>query len=1023
MLNFNGTARRMARMALWVLMAVLPVCVRADYSVFHENGKAGIKDDAGNITLAATYDYLYPLSNSHNARFGGGGTFGMLDMRDGTVLLPVKYKLIGDFYNGLAVVAINGKRGYVDVNGNFVFEPQFDDAASFYAGSAEVTRDGRRFYISVDGKEYDTRPQPEELARQDYTPAPRAAKESAKADADKKEKTAKQSSAPAKGDEKNGVTAKTTVAKGSSPKSSAASKAASKDASTEASFSAAKSGDWHETTPTPYISPTTRFIAKKVEWDNLPKVSEGIFYIQEYNRKIGYMAYYGFWTVDGRCLFPAQYEGFTREQPRFDSGACVVKATGTKRPTPMILYADGTTKALSHEWDAMTQFYDGVAMVREVLGMKTINLFYINTKGEKIWPHLAEKATLGSIVLEMRPLREGLRAYYSNADKAWGFLDKDGKIVIRPAFREVRDFSGGYALAMLPKDSYSGKPVFIDRTGATVVEVPGDYPSLQYATVVSDVADGYFAISDGSGAPTDYYDMKGAKVRSYAGGATQFADGTAFMRNEKYGDEEPVKVINTNFDIVGQWPFRTTEFINNKPVFTESPYYTFDRHTVINHLGEPVLWVKDGVMSEDRLGQFSPDGYASARSLFADPSDHTRTFDYTGYVEPSGRYSVVFSATPGAGGPFELIPGPNPPGPNPPTPIPGPIPGDTIPEGPIGPGEAGVRYNVSVVAFPAEGGTVYGSGEYAYGDTIRVTGTPAKGYEFTGIECSRNSSRTSTFNRFVVKGDMDITCFFVKKDTVGDVTPGCFEGHLTEMPLPVYAQFGDATGNKFGSGSRGFLAVPMDASETHTANSTDNRATLGVNIFFVPMNIIGITEEGGHRYLVLDGGIFKYANLNVTDNTAMGGINNIMLKMMMLFDGADAGELAPGRYRVEITGGSPSDGTFTLGMMQRRSPRYGWISADDPSFHNPLGGFFIKRVDKGLPASFFNGVTLKSCGRKEVQWYPDESFYGGNTSMLGDFAKRLGELYRGAVSGNPKLSDYDFRQFSTDLDNNLFRVR
>lgn len=1002
----------MGRLALWLLMSVMPWALSAGYTVFHENGKAGIKDDAGNVTVAATYDYLYPLSNSHNARFGGGGTFGMLDMRDGTVLLPVKYKLIGDFYNGLAVVSDGAKRGYVDVNGNFVFEPQFDDAASFYAGTAEVTRDGRRFYIGVDGKEYDTRPLPDEHALRDYIPRPRADKDSAKPAAGKKEKNVNQSAASAKGAEKKGAPAKTTVA--SKPGANAASAAAA---------SAPKSRDWHETTPTPYISHTTRFIAKKVDWDNMPQVSEGIFYIQEYNRKIGYMSYYGFWTVDGRCLFPAQYEGFTREKPRFDSGACVVKATGTKRPTPMILYADGTTKALSHEWDAMTQFYDGVAMVREVLGMKTINLFYINTKGEKIWPHLAEKATLGSIVLEMRPLREGLRAYYSNADKAWGFLDKEGKVVIRPVFREVRDFSGGYALAMLPKDSYSGKPVFIDRTGATVVEVPGDYPTLQYAAVVSDVADGYFAINDGSGAPTDYYDLKGVKVKNYAGGATQFADGTAFMRNEKYGDEEPVKVINTNFDIVGQWPFRTTEFINNKPVFTESPYYTFDRHTVINPLGEPVLWVKNGVMSQERLGQFSPDGYASARTLFADPSDPSRTFDYTGYVEPSGRYSVVFSATPGAGGPFEQIPGPNPPGPNPPTPIPGPIPGDTIPEGPIGPGEAGVRYNVSVVAYPAEGGMVYGSGEYAYGDTIRVTGTPAKDYELTGIECSRNSSRTSVFNKFVVRGDMEITCFFVKKDTIGDVTPGCFEGHLTEMPLPVYAQLGDGTGNKFGSGSRGFLAVPMDASETHTANSTDKRATLGVNIFFVPMNVIGITEEEGRSYLVLDGGIFKYANLNVTDNTAMGGINNIMLKMMLLFDGADSGELAPGRYRVEITGGSPSDGTFTLGMMQRRSPRYGWISADDPSFHNPLGGFFIKRVDKGLPAAFFNGVTLKSCSRKEVPWYPDESFYGGNNSMSGDFARRLGELYRGAVSGNPKLSDYDFRQFSTDLDKNLFRVR
>ena len=678
----------------------------------------------------------------------------------------------------------------------------------------------------------------------------------------------------------------------------------------------------------------------------------------------------------------------------------------------------------------MTQFYDGVAMVRETIDYRTNNLFYINTRGEKIWPHLAENATRGSIKLEMRPLREGLRAYYSNADKLWGFLDANGKVAIKPAFREVRDFYGEYALAMLPKDSYSGTPVFINHKGETVVNVPGNLSTLQYCAGVSDISDGYFAISDGY-APTTYYDLTGKEVKTFAGGATQFADGTAFVRNSKYGGDEPVKVINTNFDVIGHWPFKTTEFANNKPTFETSPYYTFDRHTVLNHLGEPVLWVPGGFSSDFRLGQFSPDGYASARVIFSNKAGD-KQYDYCGYVDTSGRLTVVFSDSPGAGGssggdkpepeePIDTIRiGDRPPH------LPPPIPGDTIPIGPVGPGEKGVRYRVNVTAFPAEGGKVYGSGEYAYGDTIRVTGTPAEGYELSLIECSRQSSVTKTFNKFVVKGDMDITCCFVKTDDVTDVSPGCFDGRLVMgdgLSFPVYMQLGDNEGNSYKKDTRGFLALIIDPKETFSKASANNNASSSLNTFFVPMNVVGAIEENGKRYMVLDGGVWMYSNLTVSDNSAVGMLNNPLLQMMLAFDGASSGELSPARYRVEIVEGSPKDGGFTLGMLQRHSGKYGWISAGDPSFHKSMGGFFVKRVDKGLPADFFNGIKMKTGQKRAVMWQPDESFFNSNQSRMTKVAASLGEMYREAVSGNKRLSEYDFRQFSTDLDNHVFKCK
>lgn len=149
---------------------------------------------------------------------------------------------------------------------------------------------------------------------------------------------------------------------------------------------------------TAHLTPQTKFINGFENLNNLPPVSEGIFYLTRTNPALSsYTRYYGFWTIDGRLLFPYQYEqmpGDASIRPRFNSGACVMKEAKAKvKNAPIILYADGTTKPLSHDWTHVTQFCEGVAQVCEQISTGGQRYFHINTKGQKIWPHLDETIT------------------------------------------------------------------------------------------------------------------------------------------------------------------------------------------------------------------------------------------------------------------------------------------------------------------------------------------------------------------------------------------------------------------------------------------------------------------------------------------------------------------------------------------------------------------------------------------------------------------------------------------------------
>ena len=76
------------------------------------------------------------------------GLKGIIRKTDKTVIVPPKYKFIGDFKEGRAMVEIDGKYGFIDHNGKEVIECKYDYVGSFEEGIA-----GKYGFIDHNGKE------------------------------------------------------------------------------------------------------------------------------------------------------------------------------------------------------------------------------------------------------------------------------------------------------------------------------------------------------------------------------------------------------------------------------------------------------------------------------------------------------------------------------------------------------------------------------------------------------------------------------------------------------------------------------------------------------------------------------------------------------------------------------------------------------------------------------------------------------------------------------------------------------
>jgi hypothetical protein len=167
-------------------------------------------------------------------------------------------------------------------------------------------------------------------------------------------------------------------------------------------------------------------------------------------------------------------------------------------------------------------------------------------------------------------------------DSKYGYMDKNGTLVIKPRFAEAGDFYGGLAAVRVGKDDKAG---YINRTGALSIK-----PEFDEATAFSE---GLAAVLiDGS---WGYVDRTGAMVISpQFQGARPFSEGLAAVKSD------------------GDWGY-----IDAKGAFIISPRFTGEKSALPFHDGlAPVLseekWgfidKKGGMVIEPRYedaGEFS----------------------------------------------------------------------------------------------------------------------------------------------------------------------------------------------------------------------------------------------------------------------------------------------------------------------------------------------------------------------------------------------------------------------------------
>lgn len=745
---------------------------------------------------------------------------------------------------------------------------------------------------------------------------------------------------------------------------------------------------------TPYFTSNTLFMITNPSPNRFSQVTDSVFAIKTNDK-------YEFWTVTGEKIYDAIWASpkkYTTETPQFDGGVVAMRmaepnANGLK---PIcLLYLDGSIRELDPSWEYVSKFEDGLALVED----ERQDNFYINVVGEKVYPHLMVSRPIND---QIRPVRDGLRAFYGKTEKygnvLWGFIDTDGNIVIPPKYEEVTNFSDGYAWAVTEnrKESIYAKEL-IDVKGNVVYKLP------KYTSKTSDVVDGVFKEVEQE--RDVYRDTSGKELASFRD-CTPFYDGYAFVQ-QALGDN--VSVIDGNFKTVRELSNKILSDVENIN-FAPFGLATVRRYKVIAPNGDPIIENYETGF-ENRIGsfgQFSESGYATAEGFI----DSERCFFY---IKPTGEIAWMFSENPKSGGPWH--------GGRPPFPSPEPRDsiGDRLPrippvineQPPKGPKTVDyVKFKIMAVAAPAEGGTVSitPAGTFRYNEAATLTAVPNNDWAVASVECNpRDNTKVEIRQPFKVTSDMTITVHFVKKDN--DTAPehtGCFLG--TKIPpkdneyygkkeweIPVYAEIGSegTIENPYGNDNYGFLVLMYDPSTKYVSTGED----LSCNFFAVPLKICGFQHDSdGKIWMVVDGGSVTAANISSGSNP----VSQMIFGAMLGSSGMSSVTTKPRHYRIEMRDIDPKTGEFTFGMLQTYSSKSGgWVQGGSNELTNTKSGILAKHSESGYPADMFEGVRMKiSTKRNDVVWYPPQNWFD-NKTLYDKTIEAMQEGYKSAKS------DYD----------------
>ena len=215
------------------------------------------------------------------------------------------------------------------------------------------------------------------------------------------------------------------------------------------------------------------------------------------------------------------------------------------------------------------KFVDGYATIRFLPqgSMRDVRV-YINTSGAIVFPNLKETITQSFVPLyEPRPFRDNLSAYYDYVKGKWGFIGKNGNIVIQPQFSKVHDFSEGLAAVQKEENGTWG---FINTKGEYVLaskfhNEPRDFH--EDVTFVMLQNSGWnahnYAALDRNGNILHIFELNGS------GEVGDFIDGLCYV-----GDDNITRVVDKEFKTVKTIEARFPT-INREGGFACSHYFNY----------------------------------------------------------------------------------------------------------------------------------------------------------------------------------------------------------------------------------------------------------------------------------------------------------------------------------------------------------------------------------------------------------------------------------------------------------------
>jgi hypothetical protein len=267
---------------------------------------------------------------------------------------------------------------------------------------------------------------------------------------------------------------------------------------------------------------------------------------------------WGFFNEQGEKVIDFVWEYSDYGTPKFGGGACsVYKSTGKYSSQNYVIDKTGKAIALPKNANA-SSFCDGYAVVTETSGQFR-KRYFINNKGQHVFPNLDEETYAGNDTRGTRPFKNGLAAYYNHTSGYYGYIDTTGKIVVKPQFIRAEDFSEGMAAVLLPPtEKASSRWGYINTSGEMAIEAKFSKPVLSFH-------DGYAAVQKTNGTVV-FIDKQGNAVSPEYSDARRFCNGYAIVETVK----KDMQVVNTKFEVIRKYPH------DRKPLKFPSRYGPFD---------------------------------------------------------------------------------------------------------------------------------------------------------------------------------------------------------------------------------------------------------------------------------------------------------------------------------------------------------------------------------------------------------------------------------------------------------------